>query len=124
MSSLLADLVIWALLSIGTIFCGVGLMGLLIFPDTKSRMFTAFRATSIGLGAGVLAVITYAYTMSLPPGSDLYLALIFRTMLLVFVLAAGTWMMYGSIRERIRGGTSESSSRHPAEPETGRNNGE
>lgn len=107
MSSLPADLVIWALLFIGTIFCGVGLMGLVLFPDTKSRMFTAFRATAIGLGAGLLAVITYAYTMSLSPGDDRYLALLVRTMLLGFVLAAGTWMMYGNIRERISGGPSE-----------------
>ncbi len=124
MSSLPADLVIWALLSLGTIFFGVGLMGLVLFPDTKSRMFTAFRATSIGLGAGVLAVITYAYTRSLPPGSDQYLALIVRALLLGLVLAAGTWMMYGSIRERIGGGPPERSRRHPAGPETGKKNGE
>ena len=34
----------------GRIFCGIGLMGLMLFPDTRSRMFTAFRATAIGLG--------------------------------------------------------------------------
>ena len=58
MSSLPADIIIWALLVVGTVFAGIGLMGLLIFPDTRSRMFTAFRATAIGLGAVALAVIT------------------------------------------------------------------
>lgn len=124
MSSLLADLFIWVLLFIGLVFCGFGLMGLLIFPDTKSRMFTAFRATSIGLGAVVLAVIIYGYTMSLTSGSDLYLTLIFRTLFLVFVLAAGTWVMYGIIRERTNGERSGSVCLHPAEPVPGPKDGE
>ena len=101
MSSLPADLGIWALLFIGTVFCGFGLMGLLIFPDTKSRMFTAFRATAIGLGAVVLAVMTYGYFLFLTAGGDQYLALILRTLFLVFVLAAGTWVMHRIIQEKI-----------------------
>jgi multisubunit Na+/H+ antiporter MnhG subunit len=100
MSSLPADLIIWALLFIGVVFCGIGLMGLLLFPDTRSRMFTAFRATAIGLGAVAFAVITYAYTLFMTTGSNEYPALIIRTLFLVFVLATGTWMMYGIIRER------------------------
>jgi multisubunit Na+/H+ antiporter MnhG subunit len=100
MSSLPADLIIWALLFFGVVFCGIGLMGLLLFPDTRSRMFTAFRATAIGLGAVAFAVITYAYTLFVTTGSNEYPALILRTLFLVFVLATGTWMMYGIIRER------------------------
>src|SRR5512145_3349409 len=99
MSSLPAELLIWALLVIGTAFCGLGLMGLMIFPDTRSRMFTAFRATAIGLGGVIVAVIVYAYTLFTTSGGDQYPALILRTLVLVFVLAAGTWMMYGIIRE-------------------------
>jgi len=102
MSSLPADLLIWGLLVIGTLFCGLGLMGLMIFPDTRSRMFTAFRATAIGLGAVVIAVIVYAYTLFMTTGGDQYLALILRTMVFVVVLAAGTWMMYGIIRDRTQ----------------------
>src|SRR5512137_326640 len=119
MSSLPADLVIWALLFIGTIFCGVGLMGLLIFPDTKSRMFTAFRATAIGLGAVVLAVITYGYTLFMTTGGDQYTALILRTLFLAFVLAAGIWVMYGTILERTCREKPKSSDQVPAEPDTG-----
>jgi multisubunit Na+/H+ antiporter MnhG subunit len=100
MSFLPADLLIWLLLVIGTGFCGLGLMGLMIFPDTRSRMFTAFRATAIGLGAIVLAVITYGYTLFMTAGGDQYPALVLRTLVLVFVLAAGTRVMYGIIRER------------------------
>ena len=117
MSSLSADLVIWALLFVGTVFCGISLMGLLIFPDTRSRMFTAFRAAAIGLGAMVLAVITYGYSRLLSAGGDQYLTLILRTLFLVIVLAAGMWMMYRIIRERTRGGKPGSADQEPAVPE-------
>ena len=124
MSSLPADLIIWALLFIGTVFCGFGLMGLLIFPDTKSRMFTAFRATAIGLGAVALAVITYGYSLFMTEGGDQYLALILRTLFLVFVLAAGTKVMYGIIRERLQKEKPGSACRSPADSEPGTKNGE
>lgn len=124
MSSLLGDLIIWALLFIGAVFCGIGLMGLLLFPDTRSRMFTAFRATCIGLGAVALAAITYAYTMSLTAGNDLYLALILRTLFLVFVLTAGTTVMYKNIRERTSGKKSGCTGQQPAGPETDMEDGE
>jgi multisubunit Na+/H+ antiporter MnhG subunit len=109
MSSLPADLGIWALLFIGVLFCGIGLMGLLIFPDTKSRMFTAFRATAIGLGAVTLAVLLYGFTMLLASGGDQYLALILRTLVLSSVLAAGIVVMYRTIRKRIHMEKAESS---------------
>lgn len=102
MSSLPADLEIWALLFIGTVFCGFGLMGLLIFPDTKSRMFTAFRATALGLAAVVLAVISYGYYLLMTIGGDQYRVLILHTLFLALVLAAGMWVMYGIIRERLQ----------------------
>lgn len=117
MSSLSADLVIWALLFAGTVFCGVSLMGLLIFPDTRSRMFTAFRAAAIGLGAMVLAVITYGYFQLLSAGGDQYLTLILRTLFLGIVLAAGMLTMYRIIRERTRGGKPGSADQEPAVPE-------
>jgi multisubunit Na+/H+ antiporter MnhG subunit len=102
MSSLPADIIIWALLFVGTVFAGLGLMGLLIFPDTRSRMFTAFRATAISLGAVAFAVVTYGYTLFTTTGSNEYAALIIRTLFFVIVLAAGTSVMYRIIRERIQ----------------------
>jgi multisubunit Na+/H+ antiporter MnhG subunit len=124
MSSLPADLIIWTLLFIGTVFCGFGLMGLLIFPDTKSRMFTAFRATAIGLGVVVLAVITYGYSLFMTAGGDQYTALILRTLFLVLVLAAGTRVMYGIIRERTSQKKPGSTDKPPAGPENGIKAGE
>ena len=124
MSSLPADLIIWALLFIGTVFAGLGLMGLLIFPDTRSRMFTAFRATAISLGAIAFAVFTYGYILFTTTGSNEYTALILRTLFLVIVLAAGTWAIYGIIRERTRKEQPESAGQSPAEPETRLKDGE
>ncbi len=119
MSSLPADLGIWALLFIGILFCGIGLMGLLIFPDTKSRMFTAFRATAIGFGAITLAVLLYGFTMLLTSGGDQYLALLLHTVILSVVLAAGLWVMYGIIRKRIRPDKPKSSCEPAGVPDTG-----
>ena len=124
MSSLPADFGIWALLFIGAVFCGFGLMGLLIFPDTKSRMFTAFRATAIGLGSITLAVLLYGISLFLTGGGDQYLALILHTLSLFVVLAAGTWLMYGIIRERIRQEKPASACQLPAVSEPGPKDGE
>ena len=87
-------------------------------------MFTAFRATAIGLGAMVLAVITYGYAQLLSVGGDQYLTLIIRALFLVIVLAAGTWMMYRTIRERTHGGNPQSADPQPAVPEPGSKYGE
>lgn len=102
MSSLPADIGIWVLLFCGIVFSAIGLMGLLIFPDTRSRMFTAFRGTAIGLGAVVLAVLAYGFTLLSQTGESLYLDLLLRTIVLAVLLAAGMWVMYGIIRERTR----------------------
>jgi multisubunit Na+/H+ antiporter MnhG subunit len=121
MSSLPADLGIWALLFIGIVFCGIGLMGLMIFPDTKSRMFTAFRATAIGFGAVIAAVLTYGLSMLQEYGGSEYVTLIVHTHFLAAVLAAGTWVMYRIIRDRTSRG---SSGKAPATAGTNAENGE
>ncbi len=102
MSSFAADIFIWLLLFVGVVFAGFGLMGLMIFPDTRSRMFTAFRATGISCGAVILAALVYAVTLFSETGSGEYAGLIISAILLVIVLAAGTWVLYGIIRERTR----------------------
>ncbi len=114
MSSLAADMGIWALLFTGIVFSGLGLMGLLIFPDTKSRMFTAFRATAIGLGAVILAVMLYGLFMLTSVGGDEYSALILHSLVLAVVLAAGTWVMYTVIRERLHNGKPDSACQLPS----------
>lgn len=100
MSSLVADIIIWVLLCAGALFSGIAIMGLLIFPDTKSRMFTAFRASAIALGAAAMSALVYGSTLFAETGSDLYPKFMLRTLFLVLVLTLGTWMMYGILRRK------------------------
>jgi len=102
MSSLAADILIWMLLSAGALFSGIAIMGLMLFPDTKSRMFTAFRAAAISCGAVLLASIIYAFTLFSERGGDMYTALGLRIVSLALVLGIGSWMMYGIIREKTQ----------------------
>lgn len=102
MSSLAADILIWVLLFAGTLFGGIAIMGLMLFPDTKSRMFTAFRAAAISCGAVSLSAIIYAFTLFSETGGEMYTALGLRTVILALVPGIGLWMMYGIIREKNR----------------------
>jgi multisubunit Na+/H+ antiporter MnhG subunit len=109
MSSLPADLGIWALLFVGIVFCGISLFGLMIFPDTKSRMFTAFRAAAIGAGAVIAAVLTYGYAMLQEYGRSEYYSLIVHTFFFTAVLATGIWLMNRVILGRIGYGSASES---------------
>lgn len=100
MSSPAADLCIWALLFSSIVFSCIGIFGLVIFPDTRSRMFTAFRATAIGLGAVIAAVLSYGSAMLWEYKGGEYPALIVHTIFLAAVLAAGIWLMHRIIRGR------------------------
>jgi multisubunit Na+/H+ antiporter MnhG subunit len=101
MSSLPADIAIWILLFAGILFSGIGLMGQLIFPDTMSRMFTAFRATAISLGAVTAAVLVYGIAMLQGNGGGEYLTLIIHTLVFTVVIAACMLVMHRIIGERI-----------------------
>ena len=48
-----AAIYIFLIISIG--FAGIGVIGLLLFPDIRSRMYTAFRATVISFSAIILS---------------------------------------------------------------------
>ena len=102
MTDLILDIGIWILLVVVIGFGGIGLMGLLIFPDTRSRMYTAFRATIIGAGALVLALAVVDLSFRLSDGTDPYGAFILHALFLLLVLVAGTWAMYRAIRDMTK----------------------
>ncbi len=104
MSSFPADIAIWILLFAGIVFLGIGIMGLLLFPDTRSRMFTAFRATAIGTGAVAVSVLIYAATLFATTGGSQYPALILRTLVAGAIVAAGLSILYRKIRANTRTG--------------------
>jgi len=80
-----ADLLIWFLLIVAIGFALLAFVGLLIFPDIRSRRFTASRAalisTSLVAGAAILFGL-YRY----PDGGADYLALVVRTIILWLIL--------------------------------------
>ncbi|OPX63793.1 hypothetical protein [Methanoregula sp. PtaB.Bin085] len=124
MSSLAADILIWVLLFAGVLFGGIAIMGLMLFPDTKSRMFTAFRASAISCGAVSLSAIVYAVTLFSETGSDVYTSLVLRTVSLAVVLGIGSWMIYGIIREKTKAVVPAGNGQADACPETGKKDGE
>jgi multisubunit Na+/H+ antiporter MnhG subunit len=102
MSNLFIDAVIFILLVVGVGFGGIGVLGLLLFPDIRSRMFTAFRATIISISAIILAVIIYAlFTLQLT-GGDQYVALVIHTIVLLCIVIVANIVLYRTILERTK----------------------
>ena len=99
MSPLVIDLVLWALLLIGVGFGLIGLIGLLLFPDTRSRMYTAVRATMISAGSVGLAALIYGLNAMQTFGGDQYLTLILHTVLLLILVGLGNTVISRLILE-------------------------
>lgn len=100
MSSLLADGIIWLLLFIGVGFSGLGVIGLLLFPDIRSRRYTGFRAALIGLAATGCAVFAYGAYQYLATGGSPYLSLVLHALVLVLVAFIGTMLVSREILNR------------------------
>ncbi|MEI7857554.1 MAG: monovalent cation/H(+) antiporter subunit G, partial [Methanomicrobiales archaeon] len=100
MSSFILDLIIWALLFIGAGFGLIGLIGLFLFPDTRSRMYTSVRATIICLAAVGLAGSIYGLNGLQTSGEALYLTLLLYLILLVMVVAVGNYVVSRIILEK------------------------
>lgn len=101
MSAFAADIAIWLLLFASFCFGVLGFFGLLIFPDIKSRMFTASRAALIAAGLVITAVFVYSASNFLLSGQQIYVLLVLHTALLLAVLAAGTVMVTRIIKSRV-----------------------
>jgi multicomponent Na+:H+ antiporter subunit G len=92
------DALIIVLLIFSVGFGGIGVIGLLLFPDIRSRMYTATRASLISNSAMVLAVVLYALFMFINGGSDLYVILIFHILMLLCIVIAANVLMQWTIR--------------------------
>lgn len=93
MSSLVFDLGIWVLLALGVDFGLIGLIGLFLFPDTRSRMYTAIRATMISLVFAGLAVLIYGIYALQTSGGVLYQTLILHTVVLGVIVGLGNYLI-------------------------------
>ena len=101
MSSFLFDIAIWALLFGAFIFGVLGFFGLLIFPDIRSRMFTASRASLIAAGLVVIAVLIFGITLFGETGQEVYLTLLAHTVLLALVLSAGAVVVTRILKDTV-----------------------
>lgn len=86
MNSLLVDVLIYVLLVIGIGFGGIGVIGLLLFPDIRSRMFTGTRATLISCGAIFLAGIIFSLFIVFTRGGTQYITFIIYAVLFLILI--------------------------------------
>jgi multisubunit Na+/H+ antiporter MnhG subunit len=89
MTSLVLDIILWILLISGVGFGLISLIGLLLFPDTRSRMYTAVRACLFSISVTGLAVIIFAINALQTTGENQYFTLLFHTIILILVVAIG-----------------------------------
>jgi len=102
MSEPVIDTVIYILLVISVGFGGIGVIGLILFPDIRSRMYTAFRATVIGISAIILSVILYAVSLFVSGGGDQYFTLILHSLFLLIIVAVANALVYKTILDRTK----------------------
>jgi multicomponent Na+:H+ antiporter subunit G len=99
---LVADILIWLLLAAGVGFGALGLFGLVIFPDIRSRMYTAVRATLIGVTSITVSVLLYAGSLYLETGEGQYATLALEVVFLYAILVIGTVLLDWEIQDQIR----------------------
>jgi multicomponent Na+:H+ antiporter subunit G len=102
MSAPFIDGTIFILLIAGIGFAAIGVIGLMLFPDIRSRMYTAFRATMISISAIILSVIIYGLFTFSSSGGDQYIALILHSMVFLFIVALANVVVYKTIFNRIK----------------------
>lgn len=102
MSNLLFDILICLFLLAGAGFGLISLMGLLIFPDIHSRMYTALRAGLICMGAVVGAAVLYAFWHLTDNGGDLYFTFFFHTLFLASVIAVGVMVINRQVLDKTQ----------------------
>ena len=100
MSPGLVDLLIWILLFAGIGFGLLAFVGMLIFPDIRSRRFTASRAVLISLTLVTGAAIVFGFYRYPGGGAD-YLALVIRAFVLWLLLTITAVLVSRSIMARV-----------------------
>jgi multicomponent Na+:H+ antiporter subunit G len=80
MMQLVWDVLIWIFLATGAGFGALAFLGLLIFPDIRSRMFTATRAVLISVSAITVAGILFGINGFLATGGSQYAMFVIHTL--------------------------------------------
>lgn len=80
------EYLMWIFLIIGLTFNGLGVIGLLRFPDVYTRLHAATKATTFGSIFTSLAVVTYAFTQLYLNGNSANLQLGIHTIIAMICL--------------------------------------
>jgi multicomponent Na+:H+ antiporter subunit G len=96
------DSIIFLLLIVRVGFGGISVIGLLLFPDIRSRMYTATRASLISVGAITLSVILYALYELISGSGNQYTTLILHTLVLIIVVVGAYVIMYRMISDHVK----------------------
>ncbi len=73
-----------------------------MFPDIRTRMYTATRAPVIGVGSMMLAGMLYAITTFFSGGGDGYFILFCDALVLLGIVIAANTMTYRLILTRLK----------------------
>src|SRR5512136_1500737 len=98
----LTDALIFLLLLLSVGFGGISVIGLLLFPDIRSRMYTATRASLISVSAITLSVILYALFEVFSGGDTQYTTLVLHTLFLIIVVTGANVMMFRMISDHVK----------------------
>jgi multisubunit Na+/H+ antiporter MnhG subunit len=101
-SNPVADIFIYLLLVVGVGFGGIALMGLLIFPDIHSRMYTALRASLICVAAVVGASVVYVMARLIDTGGDQYAMFLIHTIFLAGMVAVGIMVINRQVLDKTK----------------------
>jgi len=102
MSELISDILIYLLLFAGVGFGGIALMGLLIFPDIRSRMYTALRASLICMGVILGAAVVYAVTAIAANGGAQYFTFLIHVLFLGGITAVAVMIINQQVLEKTK----------------------
>jgi len=101
MSSPVADIFIWIFLAAAVGFGLLGFVGLVIFPDIRSRMFTALRATMISVCLVTLSVVLFGINGFVTTGGELYAMLVIHTLFLFGILTVAMIFISRILLEQV-----------------------
>ena len=86
MSAWIPDVVITLLLIVAVGFGAISVIGLLLFPDIRSRLFTGFRAGLLALALAVLASVSFGIFKWSANGEIQYFEFTFGAFLMLLLL--------------------------------------
>ncbi|HUU74738.1 MAG TPA: monovalent cation/H(+) antiporter subunit G [Methanoregulaceae archaeon] len=84
---MIAEVIVYLFLGIGTAFNALGIAGLLRFPDMYTRMHATTKMTTFGTMFTALAVVIYAIVMYLAGDGVIFPGLAIHTLIAAFALA-------------------------------------